>query len=206
MPNSCVCCGHIKGKGDQISMFHVPAEKKRRQQWLGVLQLSANDVNEHTRVCSRHFLHGNPSNIPALDLGKRFASPKKVNLDRSKRAMKRARHSFETPSMTSSSSRASSVSAPTPGSTTDEELGHSSFGVRAMSSTCTMDDEPMSASIGEPLLSNYSVHELPSHGENKESDIAFAARVEYLEAKTKYLRNDLDTQKAPLLFRIEQIA
>ena len=64
----------------------------------------------------------------------------------------------------------------------------------------------MSASRGETLLSDYSVHELPSHGENKESDIALAARVEYLEAKTKYLRNDLDTQKAPLLFRIEQMA
>ena len=48
-----------KRKGDQISLFRVPAEKKRRQQWLDALQLSENDANEHTRVCSRHFLHGN---------------------------------------------------------------------------------------------------------------------------------------------------
>ena len=158
MPNSCICCGHVKGKGDQISMFRVPAEKKRRQQWLDTLQLCENDVNEHTRVCSRHFLHGNPSNIPALDLGKRFASPKKVILARSKRAMKRARLLFEIPSVKPSSSCASSASAPTPGSTTDEELGHSSFSARAVSSTRRTDDEGMSASIGEPLLSDYSVH------------------------------------------------
>ena len=71
-------------------------------------------------------------------------------------------------SVTPSSSRASSVSAPTPGSTTDEE--------------------PMSVSIGEPLLSEYSVHELPLlGGTSEESGTALAARAEYLEAETKHL-------------------
>ena len=84
--------------------------------------------------------------------------------------------------------RASSASAPTPGSTTDED--------------------PMLAAIGEPLLSDYSVHELPSQEDDKPSGTALAARVEYLEAETKQLRSHInaDTEQAPLLFRIEQIA
>ena len=81
MPNSCVCCGRVKGKDGKVSMFRLPADKKRRQQWLDALDLTEDDVNEYTRVCSRHFLHGNPSNPPSLDLGKKFASPKKVDLE-----------------------------------------------------------------------------------------------------------------------------
>ena len=117
------------------------------------------------------------------------------------------RQSSETPFVTTSSSRASSVSTLTPGSTTDEKYGHSSCSAWAVSSTHTTDSKTtcISASIEETLLSDYNVHELPSHSKSKESGIALAARVEYLKAKTKYLRNDLDTQKAPLLFRIEQI-
>ena len=185
MPNSCICCGRIKGKGDKVSMFRLPADNTRRQQWLDALNLTEDDVNEHTRVCSRH---GDPSNTPALDLGKRFASPKKMDMDRSKRAVKRARRSLSITSLTvtPSSSRASSVSAPTPGSTTDEE--------------------PMSVSIGEPLLSDYSVHELPSlGGTSEESGTALAARVEYLEAETKHLSSCIGTKRIPLLFRVEQI-
>ena len=182
MPNSCICCGRVKGKGDKVSMFRLLADKTRRQQWLDALNLTEDDVNELTHICSRHFLHGDPCNTPALDLGKRFASPKKMNMDQSRRALKRAGRSLSTTSLTvtPSSSRASSVSAPTPGSTTDEE--------------------PMSVAIGEPLL---SVHELPSQGDNEESGTALAARVEYLEAETKHLRSRIDAKKAPLLFRIE---
>jgi hypothetical protein len=73
-----------------VSMFRLPADKKRRQQWLDALDLTEDEVNEHTCICSRHFVHGDPSNTPALDLGKRFASPKKVHLERSRRALKRA--------------------------------------------------------------------------------------------------------------------
>ena len=190
MPNSCVCCGHVKGKCDKVSMFRLPADKKRRQQWLEALNLTEDDVNEHTRVCSRHFLHGDASNTPALDLGKRFASPKKLNVERNRRALKRSKRSLSTASLTvtPSSSRASSVSAPTPESTTD--------------------DEPMAVAVGEPLLSDFNVHELPFERDNKGSDTAIAARVEYLEAETKHLRNLVDTEKVPLplSFRIEQIA
>ena len=42
----------------------------------------------------------------------------------------------------------------------------------------------MLAAIGEPLLSDYSVHELPSQEDDEPSGTALAARVEYLEAET----------------------
>ena len=167
-----------------MSMFRIPADKTRRQQWLKAANVTENDVNEHTRICSRHFFHGDPSNTPALDLGKRFCSPKKMHLDRSKRAQMRARRLAST-TVTPSSSRASSITAPTLGSTTDEE--------------------PMSVAIEEPLLSDYSVHELPSQEDGNESCTASAARVEYLEAETKYLRSHINAKKPPF-FRIEQIA
>ena len=64
----------------------------------------------------------------------------------------------------------------------------------------------MLVAIGEPLLSDYSVHELPSQEDDKQSDTALAARVEYLEAETKHLRSHINAEKAPLLFRVEQIA
>lgn len=122
MPNSCVCCGRTKGKGDKkVSMFRFPADKEKRQKWLEALNLTEAEIGEHSRICSRHFLHGDPSNVPSLDIGKRFASPKKISTDRGMRALKRATRSpslsFTTTkpkrSSTPSSSRASSVAATT---------------------------------------------------------------------------------------------
>ena len=94
-----------------MSMFRLPADKTRRQQWLDVLNLTEDDVNEYTRICNRHFLHGDPSNTPALELGKWFTSPKKMDVERSRRALKCARRSLSNASLTvtPSSSRASSV-------------------------------------------------------------------------------------------------
>lgn len=112
-----------------MSMFRFPGsgDEKRRKQWLEAINLSKQYyISKHSRICSRHFLHGDPSNPPSLDLGKRFASPKKVNTERGMRAIK----CMQSPSLplsitkakraTTPSFRASSVSVPTPGSTTDE--------------------------------------------------------------------------------------
>jgi hypothetical protein len=64
----------------------------------------------------------------------------------------------------------------------------------------------MSVAIREPLLSDYSIRELPSQEDEKESGTALAARVEFLEAESKRLTSHINAEKAPLLFRIEQIA
>ncbi len=54
-----------------------------------MLELKNTDIQEHTRICSCHFLNGDTANLPSLSMGKRFASPKKLLLDRGKRALKR---------------------------------------------------------------------------------------------------------------------
>ncbi len=66
-----------------------------------------------------------------------------------------------------SSSRASSISILNTGSTTDEESS-------------------MTASIGEPLFSDYSVHELHSTNDDVEPRTQLAARIELLEAQVKH--------------------
>lgn len=80
-------------------MYRFPnsKDKVKRQQWLMALNLSEDDITENSRVC-RHFLHGSSSNIPSLDIGRRFASPRKRDSDRSKRAQKRT---VRSPSFTS---------------------------------------------------------------------------------------------------------
>ena len=74
MPGStCIVCGSTKKKAEtqKMSMFRIPAEPNRKKQWLEVLGISEDDIHNHTRVCSRHFLHGDSSNLPSLNLGKR---------------------------------------------------------------------------------------------------------------------------------------
>ena len=56
------------------------------------------------------------------------------------------------------------------------------------------------------MLSDFSVHELPLENDDKQCDTALAARVEILEAETKYLRSFIGKNEFPLHFRIEQIA
>lgn len=65
----------------------------------------------------------------------------------------------------------------------------------------------LSASIGEPLLSDYGVHELPGYDDNRDIflDTALAARIESLEAETEHLQSTLSTTK-PTYFRIQQIS
>ena len=179
-------------------MFHFLTDERKRKQWLEALNIADGDITEHSRtcICSRHFLDGNPSNPPSLDLGKCFASLKKVSTERGMRAIKRASWSpslsatatkVKHYSATPSSSRTSSVSAPTPGSATDEE--------------------PMSVSIGEPLMSDYSIHELPLQDFDQQSECstALAARGELLEAETRCLRSQVGKEAGPPHFRIEQI-
>jgi len=197
MPNTCIVCGRVKGKGQTVSMHRFPADPTKKQEWLRVLGLTEDDITDYSRICSRHFLFGDTSIPPSLDIGKRFSSPKKLNQDRGKRALKRlsvfqisnpskqqCRHLETTPP-----SRASSLSVTTPGSTsTDDE------------------QESLSASIGEPLLSDFGVHELPGYdgGRNKLVDTALTARIEMLESQMQHLKGHDCTKTA--FFRIEKIA
>ena len=133
MPNACIVCGRVKGKGETVSMHRFPSDPTKKQEWLRVLGLTEDDVTQNSRVCSRHFLFGDTSIPLSLDIEKRFSSPKKLHQDRGKRALKRLsdfhipdpskqqrRHLEKTPP-----SRASSLSITTPGSTsTDDDQNH----------------------------------------------------------------------------------
>ena len=167
MPHTCVCC-HVRHKrGPKASMFRFPDNNEKRQQWLSALHLTEDMINEHSRVCSRYFLHGNLANPPLSNLGKRFASPMKVSSERNKRALNRLEHS---PSYLS------------PPSSAAKRLSLTPFSSRASSTSIlstgsTSDDDVRTVSVGEPLLSgsDYVVHELPSTDDAMESGTSLAA-------------------------------
>ena len=148
MVHSCIVCGHTKKKGDNVSMYRFPAVKEKRQQWLIALNILEEDVSKHSHVCSKHFLHGSSSNIPSVNIGQRFASPKKRDSERSRRAEKHSSHSL---SSTSSSPFTLPPKRPT------LESPHNI----SLASNTDDDQSSMCASIGEPLLSDYSIYDLP---------------------------------------------
>ena len=188
MPNSCCICGLTKGKEKEISMFRFPSNETKRQSWLAAFNMNPSEISEHSRVCSRHFLNGDSSNPPSLNLGRKFSSPRKLSLDRGKRVLKR-------------SSR-----TPTPGPTSKQgKLSMSPTDTIYNTSTTDDDTNSLTASIGEPLMSDYSVHELPGYESDMVIDTALKTRIEFLEGETKYLRSEL-TSKRSFFFRIENIS
>ena len=163
--------------------------------------LTEDDIKEHSRICSRHFLHGNTANPPSLALGKRFASPKKLHIGRGERAMKRQLTSALQPP----AAKRSILTSPGSSSSTSRPV------TPALSETTDESDrvsEALSATIGEPLLSDYSVHELPDHGEASSDivvDVALTSRIEALEIENRLLKEELSTRKVTY-FRIGDIA
>lgn len=91
MPDTCLVCKKTVKTGPGVSLHRFPpkSDAARRQQWLGALGLQEDTVREHYRVCSCHFPSGDASQTPSLNLGKRFASPKKMTTPRGNRAAKR---------------------------------------------------------------------------------------------------------------------
>ena len=192
MPGStCIVCGSTKKKAEKMSMFRIPAEPNRKKQWLEVLSISEDDIHNHTRVCSRHFVHGDSSNLPSLNLGKRFASPRKKTTARGIRAQKRT---LVSPSVT-------------PPSLSKNLCLQTSSSVVGQTTCSTDTDDPMCAPIGEPLLSDssYGVHELPSEHDDRVTEVALKAKIEYLEAESSQslYYGPVNTTR---FFQVEQIA
>ena len=187
MPNTCFVCGHVATKGSSLSMHRFPAVESKRKEWLRALNISEEDIGEHTRICSKHFLYGDTSNAPSIDIGRRFSSPQKNTSERSMRRAKRAVASLQHPP--SKRSR----TCPTPISSSTPEI------------STTDDDRSLCASIGEPLFSDYLVHELPDSNDSHEPviDAALSARIEVLEAEVTHL-SSMPAEKR--FFRIEQIS
>lgn len=206
MPNTCIVCGHTKAKAPgekkDVSLFRFPADQSRREQWLKALGLKASDITKNSRICSRHFLNGDSAQVPSLDIGKRFASPKKLHSKRSSRSA-----SISPSPVPSIKRRALSMSS-------SPQISPSSSTVDiSEADNSDADQESLIASIGEPLLTDYVVHELPdvedtytlSFSEKEVLNRALLARVEFLEAENQKLKDSASTTQ-PKHFRLEDIA
>ena len=196
-------------------MYRFPKDPVKRHQWLSALNMTEHDVKEHHRVCSRHFPNGDVTQTPSLHIGKRFASPKKLQSARGVRAttfsIKRRRlvnvtcgtkRSISSPSISPSptSSTLRSMTPATPCSSDDPCLGAT----------------PLCTQVGEPLLSDFSVHELPCESGDSSSEAppppaidvtvnaALIARIEALEVEKKTLTSQLALKKTQ--FCIEEIS
>ena len=123
MPTYCMVCKKEDVKGSvTIHRFPPLSKPEKRQQWLKALNLKSEDIKSHHYVCSRHFRNGDTNNLPSLHLGKRFASPKKMQTGRGLRAQKRQKLSFSPPMVSPTSSQSPSVhSTPVSSDITDDE-------------------------------------------------------------------------------------
>ena len=182
--------------------FPPLSNPQKRQHWLSALNLKSEDFKNHHCVCSRHFRNGDSSNPPSLNLGKSFRSPKKMLTPRGFRANKRRKLSMSPPTVSTTPSPAASVvSTPLSSDVTDDDL--------------IPEREQMTTSEGEPLISDFSIHELPDTSRQQinppsdESSVivnkALLARIEFLEAELKECRSKLQKQE-PCYFCIDNIA
>ena len=204
--DKCIVCGNTRFKDSGISMHRFPKETEKRRRWLQVFKLKNEDVLSHTRVCSRHFIDGNPNNSPQLNIGKRFASPIKQAMLRSKRAKIRENirsvSLFTKESQQTSSSKSRSV---TPHFSVEECENE----VR---------DESLVAEIGEPFRTNYEMFDISDSGESlsssslpqssyrSETEVTVnTARIEALESENYHLKKQMSMSTKERHFRLEQI-
>ena len=108
----CVLCGNSRKKAPKLSYHRFPTNQAKRSQWLRVFQLDPEVVKPYTRVCSLHFINGDPINEPQASIGRRFASPIKKGSDRTMKAIERQRtkRNLEVQSLLTASSSASGSS------------------------------------------------------------------------------------------------
>lgn len=198
----CCVCGNSQSKDPNASFHRFPKDQRRRAVWLKVFDMKEEDVKPSHRVCSRHFPGADSTKDPESTLGKRFASPIKKG-PRAKRAKsresnKQLRELYGSPiSPTPSTSRsATPYSVPNPA-----------------------ENPPLTVEVGEPLHSDYNVHEvsLPDNDASSQTFVqpqshsqdeilantALLARIEYLESKVKNLEAKHVSTKS--YFRIEQV-
>ena len=203
MPNSCILCGHVKEKHQEkkVSFFRFPADRSKRGEWLKAVRLKEEDIEDHSRLCSQHFLNGDPKHIPSIALGSRFASPKKILR---KRSTSRSISPRPTASKRLALTKSSSPTQCTPTCSSGEV------------SDSRSDVDSLRVSVGEQLFTNYEVHELPGTSGTSESQTSFSfsekevinrallARIEYLESENQKLKEAVGTQRTKH-FRLEDV-
>ena len=185
----CVVCGNTKTSDPSVSFHRVPKNPGKRAEWLERLQLHEDSIKSSTRLCSRHFPGGDPTESPSLTLGKRFASPLKQG-SRAKRAKIREDQRYIRSH-----------------SKTPDHSTHSRSVTPSVASSETRPVTPLPqfdiAQAGEQLETDYSVHELPGSSvmEPEECRLinqALLTRLELLESEKK-----MDSKKDKQFFRIQ---
>ena len=131
-------------------MHHFPplSKSEMHQQWLVVLNLKSEDVKSHDCVCNHHFRNGDTRNRPSLNLGKTFHSPKKMLTPCGLQANKWQKLSMSPPIASTTPSPNCVVSTPVSSGVTDSDL--------------IPECEQMITSESEPLISDFSIHEIPN--------------------------------------------
>jgi len=181
----CVVCGNTKASDPSVSFHRVPKNPGKRAEWLERLQLREDSIKSSTRVCSRHFPGGDPTESPSLTLGKRFASPMKQG-SRAKRAKIREDQRYIRSH-----------------SKTPDHSTHSRSVTPSVASSETRPVTPLPqfdiAQAGEQLETDYSVHELPGSSvmEPEECQLinqALLTRLELLESEKKKMDSKKDKQ------------
>lgn len=211
MPSTCLICNRTSKQRAPGVSFPPKSESVKHKQWLLVLGLTESDVADHHRVCSEHFPNGDCTQLPSLYLAKRFRSPKKIWTARGQRAAKRK----------------SANTGNKAGPSAKRHLQYSTSPVMTRTSSDCSDGEEsgaLSTPIGEVLLSDYSVHELPSECSEESAlntagipascanesstnvivHTALIARIEALEIENKALRRQISYKSKP--FRLSVIA
>ena len=82
-------CGSYHKNNPQLSFHRFPTDLVRHSLWVRVFELDPEAVKPHHRVCSRHFLNGDPKNGPQPHIGRRLTSPIKKGSDKSAKAIGR---------------------------------------------------------------------------------------------------------------------
>ena len=213
----CVVCGNTRQKDRNISLHRLPRKQPKRQRWIEALDIAEEDLKGFHRVCSRYFPDGDATKDPQLNLGKRFASPKKRWTSRAIRADKRRELFSKAAEIDGSEDKREGQESPSQSSAVGERSKASSPPV-------------MVAEIGEQLETDYQVHDLPADDsisvatastssvshfssvskDNSNSDTsvlvnkALLSRIEYLEAEIKSLTHSSESHITP--FRVECIS
>ncbi|XP_065883189.1 THAP domain-containing protein 8-like [Dysidea avara] len=67
MPNTCCVlgCSSRAGRHSNKRFFRVPADVQRKTKWVSAINRRYWSPNEYTRLCSDHFVCGQPSTDPA---------------------------------------------------------------------------------------------------------------------------------------------
>ena len=160
----CVVCGNYCKHNPQLSFHRFPSDLAKHSLWVRVFELDPEALKPHLRVCSWHFFNSDPKNGPQLHIGRRFASPVKKGSNRSARAIGRQQvwKLQELQSTSSSKSFGSGYSSSSSALTNTSSFPQLSTGDDG--ELTANEPEPMTVSVGEQLIDNYQVTELPDDG------------------------------------------